>query len=83
MENKKLTQEEIEKLTSLQQKSNNILAEFGNLEVLKLQMESRKNDLINFYNEAKTEETEFGKELSEKYGDGTIDLAKGEFIPNK
>jgi len=51
MENKKLTQEEIEKLTSLQQKSNNIVAEFGNLEVLKLQMESRKNDLINFYND--------------------------------
>ena len=82
MENTKLTQEEIEKLTNLQQKSNGIIAEFGNLEVMKLQIDARKNDLISIYNQLKTEETEFGKELSEKYGDGTIDLNKGEFIPN-
>jgi len=82
MENTKLTTEEIEKLTSLQQKSNGIIAEFGNLEVMKLQIDARKNDLISIYNQLKTEETEFGKELSEKYGDGTIDLNKGEFIPN-
>lgn len=82
MENTKLTQEEIEKLTSLQQKSNGIIAEFGNLEVMKLQIDARKNDLISIYNQLKTDETEFGKELSEKYGDGTIDLNKGEFIPN-
>lgn len=82
MENTKLTTEEIEKLTSLQQKSNGIIAEFGNLEVMKLQIDARKNDLISIYNQLKTDETEFGKELSEKYGDGTIDLNKGEFIPN-
>jgi hypothetical protein len=27
------------------------------------------------------EENEFGKELSAKYGDGSIDLQSGEFIP--
>jgi hypothetical protein len=82
MENKKLTQEEIEKLTELQQKSSGITTEFGNIEILKLQLEARKNDLINLYSQIKSEENAFGKELSEKYGDGTIDLNKGEFIPN-
>jgi hypothetical protein len=83
MENKKLETTEIEKLKELQQRSVNISAEFGNLEILKLQMEARKNDLIGVYNTLKQEETEFGKELSEKYGDGTIDIEKGEFIAKK
>lgn len=80
MENKKLETAELEKLKELQQQSANISVEFGNLEILKLQMEARKNDLVGAYNALKQEEATFGKELSEKYGDGTIDIEKGEFI---
>ena len=83
MENKKLDTSEIEKVKELQQRSANITAEFGNLEIVKLQMESRKNDLIAAYSALKQEEVAFGKELSEKYGDGTIDIEKGEFIAEK
>ena len=83
MENKKLTEEEIQTLKELQQKSSNIVAEFGNLEIMKLQVDARKNELVEIYNQHKEQETFFGKELSEKYGDGSIDLSKGEFIPNK
>ena len=82
MENTKLTIEEIEKLTELQQKSSGITTEFGNSEILKLQLEARKNELINLYGQIKSDENAFGKELSEKYGDGTINLSEGEFIPN-
>lgn len=83
MENKKLETAELEKLKELQQRSVNISAEFGNLEILKLQMDARKNDLVGAYNTLKQEEADFGKELSEKYGDGTIDIEKGEFIAKK
>jgi stress response protein YsnF len=83
MENKKLDTSEIEKVKELQQRSANITAEFGNLEIVKLQMESRKNDLVAAYSALKQEEVVFGKELSEKYGDGTIDIEKGEFIAEK
>ena len=83
MENKKLTEEEIQTLKELQQKSSNIVAEFGNLEIMKLQVDARKNELVEIYNQHKEQEISFGKELSEKYGDGSIDLGKGEFIPNK
>jgi hypothetical protein len=82
MEPIKLTEEELEKLVSLQRKSAGVTQEFGNIEIMKLQVEARKNDLINLYSQIKSEENTFGKELSEKYGDGTIDLNKGEFIPN-
>lgn len=81
MKNKKLTSEEIEKLQEIQQKNAAVATELGSLEISKLQIETRKNDVIKFYNELKEEEQTFGKELSDKYGTGSIDLEKGEFIP--
>jgi hypothetical protein len=75
MENKKLAQEEINKLVDLQTKNRAVLIELGSLEASKLA-------LYGYYNQLKDEERTFGKELSEKYGDGTIDIEKGEFIPN-
>jgi len=81
MENKKLTTEEIEKFQSIQQKNNLVVNELGNIELTKLQVERRRTEALNFLNTLREEEQAFGKELSEKYGDGTIDIEKGEFIP--
>jgi hypothetical protein len=81
MKNKKLTSEEIEKLQEIQQKNAAVATELGNLEITKLQLEARKGDVIKFYNDLKEEEQTFGKELSDKYGNGSIDLEKGEFSP--
>jgi chromosome segregation ATPase len=82
MENTKLTVEEIEKLQEIQQQNQSLALELGNLEMTKIQVENRYDELVDFYNQLKTTENEFGKELSAKYGNGTIDLEKGEFIPN-
>ena len=82
MENTKLTVEEIEKLQEIQQQNQSLALELGNLEMTKIQVENRYDELVEFYNQLKTTENEFGKELSAKYGNGTIDLEKGEFIPN-
>ena len=76
MENKKLAQEEINKLVDLQTKNRAVLLELGSLEASKLA-------LYGYYNQVKEEERTFGRELSEKYGEGTIDLEKGEFIPSE
>lgn len=75
MENTKLTQEEINKLVELQSNLNTILVELGSLEANKL-------TLYSYYNQIKEQERTLGKELSDKYGDGTINLEEGEFIPN-
>ena len=80
MENTKLTVEEVEKLQEIQQKNAAVANELGNLEVTKLQIEARRVEIIEYFNNLKTEEQTFGKELSEKYGNGSIDLEKGEFI---
>ena len=82
MENKKLTEEEIKTLQEIQQSNQALVNELGSLEVTKIQIENRYDELVEYYNKLKVKETSFGKELSEKYGDGNIDLSKGEFIPN-
>ena len=81
MENTKLTVEELEKLQEIQQKNAAVATELGNLEIAKLQMEARKAEVIKFFNELKEEEQELGKELSDKYGVGSINLEEGEFTP--
>jgi hypothetical protein len=81
MESTKLTQEEIQQLQEIQQQNQSLALEFGNLELTKIQIENRYDELVEFHTQLKSKEQEIGKELSEKYGNGTIDLEKGEFIP--
>lgn len=81
MEPIKMTAEEIEKFQSIQQKNNLVVNELGAIELAKLQIERRRTEALNFLTSLREEEQIFGKELSEKYGDGSIDLEKGEFLP--
>jgi len=81
MSNTILTVEELQQLTEVQTQSQQITLELGNLEITRLQLEKRKEEVITFLNEFKAKEQELGKSLSDKYGNGSIDLEKGEFIP--
>ena len=77
---KVLSQEEITQLKSIQEKRFQLIEQFGITEIkiqeLELQKESLKNELKNF----KQEEIKIGEILQQKYGDGSINLEKGEFI---
>ena len=81
MESIKLTVEEVEQLQSIQQKYNAVVTELGNIEFAKINLESRKEEVLTYLSELKSEEQALGKELSEKYGVGSINLEKGEFTP--
>ena len=81
MEPIKLTEEELTKFAEIQAKNNAVVNQLGNLELTKLQVENRRVEILNFLNELREEENEFGKELTEKYGKGSIDLQTGEFLP--
>ena len=63
MENTKLTVEEVEKLQDIQQKNAAVATELGNLEITKLQIEARREEVVKYYTELKQEENTFGKEL--------------------
>jgi hypothetical protein len=83
MNNQKLTEEEIKTIQEIQQSNQALVNELGSLEVTKIQIENRYDELVEYYNELKEKENTFGKELSDKYGNGTIDLEKGEFVPSE
>ena len=82
METKVLTQEEITQLKITQQERYSIVEAFGTLEIQFQELEFRKQFLKNKYLELKQKEEVLGKQLQAKYGDGTINLEKGEFVSN-
>jgi len=81
MENQKLTEEEIQKLTLLREKSDAITVELGQIEIVKYNIKQKREDAERFLQELKNEEQELSKALIEKYGVGNIDIENGEFIP--
>jgi hypothetical protein len=82
MKIKVLTQEEINQLKSIQQERYSIIDKFGTIEIQFQELESAKQKLKLEYENLKQKEEVLGKQLQEKYGDGTINLEKGEFISN-
>lgn len=82
MTTKVLTPEEIQSLKLIQEKRLQLTEQFGIVELriqeLELQKEYLKDELKKFHQE----EFKTGELLQQKYGDGTINLEKGEFISN-
>ena len=81
MENQKLTREELEKLQEVQQKQAALVQELGQIGLAQLNLDRRQDNAEKFLDQLREEESAFVKELEEKYGVGSIDIAKGEFIP--
>lgn len=74
----KLTQEEIEKINSISNDDRVLKQELGKLGYDKIQIESREANLKSFLFNIRERETLLNKELTEKYGSGTVDLSSGE-----
>ncbi len=81
MEKKVLTQEEIQSLKTIQTRQQSLLNRFGDLEYKIQILEFEKQKLKQTLQKQLEEEEQIGKQLQQRYGDGSIDLEKGEFIP--
>jgi hypothetical protein len=81
METKVLTQEEIQSLKKIQQNQTDLIQTLGTVEYRLQLLELDKQTLKTQLQKQIEEETVIAKQLQEKYGDGNIDLEKGEFIP--
>lgn len=79
MEQIKLSQEEIETLTKLQDTQNNIISTLGQLEYNIQLLELQKENLTEQIEELKKAELKIGQDLTKKYGNGSIDLDTGLF----
>ena len=81
METKQLTQDELQQLKLIQEKNQAIILEFGQIELIKLEVESRVQNAKAFLEELREEEKTLGQFLETTYGKGSIDIEKGQFTP--
>jgi len=82
METKVLTQEEITSLKSVRKKRIQLTENFGVIELRIQEFNLQKETYKEEFKKLIQEEIKLGETLQQKYGDGSIDLEKGEFISN-
>lgn len=85
---KKLDQTEIDSIVDLRKRMSDKVLQFGELEVemqltiqRKEMLESEKVKLISDFEILQKEEKDTADKLNEKYGQGTLNIDTGEFIP--
>ncbi len=83
MNTTKLSTEELQQLRNFQRSENEITFSLGQIELRKVFLEKDKQTLQNQYQSLLQDQEKAGKELQEKYGEGNIDLEKGEFIKSE
>ena len=86
--NKKFTKDELENIVKLRESNAQKITEFGQIELEILLAKQRlealnqaKVNLQNDYIALQQQEGDLIKDLNDKYGAGTVDIASGEFIP--
>ena len=72
----KLTEEEI---TTIKRNNKLIIEEFGKIEIVQLDLDTRRERAETFLANLRQSEVEISKTLEEKYGKGTVNLDTGEF----
>jgi len=75
---KKLLEEELQTLKDYQIKTNTIVGGLGKIELQLAALEDQKDIFLEDFKELQKEQNKTAQELQEKYGEGNIDLEKGE-----
>ena len=79
----KLTEQEIQQLNNFKNSRQNIILEFGNISILRRQIDVREDKAAKLWAGFNKSQEEFAISLENKYGRGTVDTDTGEFIPIK
>ena len=77
----KFTEEELKSLQDLQGTYQQITLAMGQISLSKIQLENREKSVLNTLGEVREKENELAKELTEKYGKGSLNIETGEFTP--
>jgi hypothetical protein len=73
-----LTQEELQTLKTIQNGTQSLILELGEIEMIKIQIENRYNSAKEFLQNLSNQEIEFTKSISDKYGKASINPETGE-----
>lgn len=83
MEEKKLSEEQYNKLLSFQKQLQELVADYGHLHYQKRVVNTKIEEVELLIDELQNEQYEMLQRLQETYGDGQINLSSGTFIPDK
>jgi predicted nuclease with TOPRIM domain len=81
MEKKVLTPEELTSLKDLKNKYNQVSLNLGRIEIEFISLSEDKEKLKTEFNNLKNQELSLVEQMKVKYGEGTISLETGEFLP--
>ena len=82
-EPQKFTQEEIDSLKGFQTRLDNIITQFGKINLSRIKLDEQENLLKDEVKKIENEERELAQKLSDKYGRGSLDIETGTFTPVK
>ena len=74
-----LTAEELNSLQSINEELSNTLLSLGQIEINKSLLEENKQTLLTNFSQLQQKQEKLAVELTQKYGDGNINLTTGEF----
>lgn len=77
----KFTEEELQTLQNLQSTYNQITLAMGQVSLQKIQLEEREESILNTLSEVREKENTLAKELTDKYGKGSLNIETGDFTP--
>ena len=80
MDNQKVEENDIIVINNLQTKYNELLVEAGQIFIAQAELDNARKAFEKKLSEFRTTEQDITKRMSQKYGDGTIDLENKEFI---
>ena len=80
-EPQKFTQEEIDSLKGFQTRLDNIITQFGKINLSRIKLDEQENLLKDEVKKIENEERELAQKLSDKYGRGSLDIETGTFTP--
>ena len=74
----KLTDEELKKLVDFQKQNDNITLDLGRIDIQKALLDGQRGVVLEKLADLQEKSNVVAKELQTKYGNGNIDLGKGE-----
>ena len=77
----KFTEDELKSLQELQVTYNKITMSMGQLALSRLGLDGQEEQLKTALTDTRTKENELAKELTDKYGKGSLNIETGEFTP--
>lgn len=80
-ENQVITQDELQTLQSIQEETQALLTELGEIELIKIQLENRRKRAENFLATLEQKEKTFTDSIFEKYGRVNLNPQTGEITP--